>query len=153
MITREEVEEAQKEWGTGLVSIGALSHDRAACEKRTDELIDNLYAYNLGIVLFKPTKVTINQFRLTKQGAKSYFIGGDPTNEEDAGFALMPWIKVRFENVAVILESNRALAMGNYFFTDSEGAETKVEFTFGYQKDSNRRLKIDLHHSSLPYSP
>ena len=153
MITREEVDEAQKKWGRGLISIGALNHDRAACEKRTDELLDNLYAYNLGDVLFKPTKVKVNQFRLTKKSAKSYFIGGDPMNQEDAGFALKPWIKVRFENVAVILESNRALAMGNYFFTDSEGGETKVEFTFGYQKDSHGRLRIDLHHSSLPYSP
>ncbi len=82
-----------------------------------------------------------------------YFIGGNSSNKKDAGFALAPWIKVRFENVAIILELNRALAMGNYFFTDSEGAETKVEFTFGYQKDSNGKLRIDLHHSSLPYSP
>jgi len=153
MITIEEVEHVQKEWGTGLISIGVLIHDRTACEKRTDEHIDDLYAFNLGAVLFKPTKAAVNQFRLTKQGAKSYFIGGDPMNQEDDGFALMPWVKVRFENVAVILESNRALAMGNYFFTDSEGIITKVEFTFGYIKDNQEKLRIDVHHSSLPYCP
>ena len=40
--------------------------------------------------------------------------------------------------------------MGNYYFTDLTGVETKVEYTFGY-KLSNGELKIDLHHSSLPF--
>jgi hypothetical protein len=40
--------------------------------------------------------------------------------------------------------------MGNYFFTDLEGNEAKVEYTFGYQLIDGD-LKIDLHHSSFPY--
>ena len=40
--------------------------------------------------------------------------------------------------------------MGNYFFTDLDGNEAKVEYTFGY-KLINNELKIDLHHSSFPY--
>ncbi|MEC9118556.1 MAG: phosphoribosyl-AMP cyclohydrolase, partial [Candidatus Thermoplasmatota archaeon] len=40
----------------------------------------------------------------------------------------------------------------NYFFKDSEGAETKVEFTFGYITDSSGTLRINLHHSSMPAS-
>ena len=67
-----------------------------------------------------------------------------------AGFAINPWTKVRFENSNFILDENRAIAMGNYFFTDTSGEETKVEYTFGYKLiDGN--LKIDLHHSSFPY--
>jgi len=43
--------------------------------------------------------------------------------------------------------------MGNYFFTGTDGDETKVEYSFGYTKDEDGNLKIVLHHSSLPYSP
>ena len=39
--------------------------------------------------------------------------------------------------------------MGNYYFTDLSGAETKVEYTFGYQLHEGR-LHINLHHSSFP---
>ena len=104
-------------------------------------------------MLFKPTKTSAIQFRGTKEGALSYFIAGNPNFSEDKGFALQPWTNVRFENASLILEENRALAMGNYFFTDSEGGDTKVEYTFGYTKLSDGRLKIDVHHSSLPYDP
>ena len=45
------------------------------------------------------------------------------------------------------------MAMGNYFFTGPDGKEVKVEYTFGYVKDSAGNLKINLHHSSLPYAP
>jgi len=41
--------------------------------------------------------------------------------------------------------------MGNYFFLDKEKNEIKVEFTFGYTISNDGALKIDLHHSSLPY--
>ena len=44
------------------------------------------------------------------------------------------------------------MAMGNYFFTTTEGDEVKVEYSFGYAPDENGDLKIVLHHSSLPFS-
>ena len=78
--------------------------------------------------------------------------GDDRACQEDKGFAINPWTKVRFENNAIILEENRAIAMGNYFFTDLDGNEAKVEYTFGY-KLIEGQLKIDLHHSSFPYNP
>ena len=40
--------------------------------------------------------------------------------------------------------------MGNYFFTAADGAEVKVEYTFGYIEDDNGGLRIQLHHSSIP---
>jgi len=83
----------------------------------------------------------------------SYFIGGNAEYPEDKGFALQPWTKVRFENATLLLEENRALAMGNYFFTDLNGDETKVEYTFGYVKGEDGSLNIDVHHSSLPFNP
>jgi hypothetical protein len=42
--------------------------------------------------------------------------------------------------------------MGNYFFTDPEGYEVKVEYTFGYIEDGDSNLRIQLHHSSMPAS-
>ena len=117
----------------------------------TDEFLDKLYAFEIGSVLFKPTKCAVEQFRPTKLQAISYFIAGeDRACEEDKGFAINPWTKVRFENAGFILEDKRAIAMGNYFFTDLDGNEAKVEYTFGY-KAVDGKLKIDLHHSSFPY--
>ncbi|MEK9604528.1 MAG: hypothetical protein VW127_08910 [Flavobacteriaceae bacterium] len=40
--------------------------------------------------------------------------------------------------------------MGNYFFTDLNGNESKEENTFGY-KLIEGELKIDVHHSSFPF--
>ena len=57
---------------------------------------------------------------------------------------------VRFENSDVIIDGGTALAMGNYYFTDPQGAEVKVEYTFGYIEDGNAKLRIQLHHSSMP---
>jgi hypothetical protein len=152
MVTQEQVEKIQNIWGDGVVKIGALKHDRKECEKFASEFLDNLYAFDKGKVLFKPTKCEKEQFRPTKSKALSYFISGDNRAcDEDKGFAIQPWTKVRFENTGFILEIDRAISMGNYFFTDLDGNEAKVEYTFGY-KSINGNLKIDLHHSSFPYS-
>lgn len=152
MVTQEQVEKIQNIWGDGVVKIGALKHDRKECEKFASEFLDNLYAFDKGKVLFKPTKCEKEQFRPTKSEALSYFISGDNRAcDEDKGFAIQPWTKVRFENTGFILEIDRAISMGNYFFTDLDGNEAKVEYTFGY-KSINGNLKIDLHHSSFPYS-
>ena len=151
MITKEQVIKVQNEWGEGVVKIGALKNSPNECESYTNEFLDRLYSFELGVVLFKPTKCEEIQFRPTKAEARSYFIAGeDRACNEDKGFAINPWTKVRFENSNFILDENRAIAMGNYFFTDLSGAEAKVEYTFGYKLiDGN--LKIDVHHSSFPY--
>ena len=152
MITKEHVVAAQNEWGAGVVRIGSLKNNRKECESFTSDFLDKLYSFENGPVLFKPTKCEIEQFRPTKAEAKSYFIAGDDRAcNEDKGFAINPWTKVRFENSNIILEENRAIAMGNYYFTDLNGDEAKVEYTFGY-KLAGGQLKIDLHHSSFPYS-
>jgi hypothetical protein len=153
MITQESVVMIQKNWGDGVVKIGSLKSDRRQCENFTSDFLDQLYNFQNGRVLFKPTKCEKQQFRPTKAEATSYFIAGDDRAcAEDGGFAIQPWTRVRFENTGFILEENRAIAMGNYFFTTLDGAEVKVEFTFGYTLVDGK-LKIDLHHSSFPYNP
>ena len=151
MIKLSEIEKIQSKWGNGIVKICSLKSDRKACEKATIEMLNELYAFDLGDVLFKPTKAEKKQFRLELDGAKSYFIGGNIKFDEDKGFALLPWQSVKFENASVVLNKSHALAMGNYFFTDSSGTAVKVEYTFGYIRTNNGALKINLHHSSLPY--
>jgi len=152
MITKEDVLSAQDKWGKGVVKIGALRDNRVECEKLANEFLKEMYAFVDGPVLFKPTKCEIEQFRPTQLEALSYFIAGkDRACKEDKGFAINPWTKVRFENTNLILENNRAISMGNYFFTDLNGNEAKVEYTFGYKLISGA-LKIDVHHSSFPYS-
>ena len=152
MISQEQVKEAQNEWGSGVVKIGSLKDNRSECEIFTNAFLDKLYSFEINPVLFKPTKCKVEQFRPTKKEALSYFIAGENREcQEDGGFAINPWTKVRFENSNFILEENRAIAMGNYFFTDCSGAVVKVEYTFGY-KLRNGSLVIDLHHSSLPFS-
>jgi hypothetical protein len=135
-----------------LVKLGSLKGNFEACENEASQMIKRLYGYDNGIVLFKPTKAKESQFRLSFEGAKSYFIGGDENFSEDSGFALQPWTNVRFENASVILNEKTAIAMGNYFFTELNGNLVKVEYTFGYFLDSKQCLKINLHHSSLPYT-
>merc|ERR1719421_2709386 len=51
------------------------------------------------------------------------------------------------------LPSSSSMAMGNYFFTDPNGDEAKVEYSFGYMLDEDGNARIILHHSSLPYAP
>jgi hypothetical protein len=152
MITKQQVLDAQSEWGEGVVKIGSLKEDRIICETYANEFLTKLYAYAAGSpVIFKPTKCEIEQFRPTQPEALSYFIAGENrTCKEDKGFAIQSWTKVRFENAGMILEKNHAIAMGNYFFTDLNGDEAKVEFTFGYKLIGNE-MKIDVHHSSFPY--
>lgn len=51
MIIKEQVVAAQKEWGAGIVKIGALKDNRAECEAFTSEFLDKLYAFDKGVVL------------------------------------------------------------------------------------------------------
>ena len=152
MILLKDVESIQKKWGDNLVKLGKLKGDIDACKKESKLMIDSLYGFDNGEVLFKPTKAKDQQFRLTFEGAQSYFIGENQNFSEDKGFALQPWTNVRFENASVILNEKSAIAMGNYFFTQVDGSEVKVEYTFGYFLDKQGQLKINLHHSSLPFN-
>ena len=151
-IVETEVMEAQKIWGEAIVAIGDAYTQKKDYKALAEETVNTLYGYDEGEVLFKPTKASEKQFRLTKEEAISYFVTG--IVPEDRGFAIQPWSKVRFENADIIINGDSAIAMGNYYFTDANtGEEAKVEFTFGYFKDENGKLRINVHHSSFPYRP
>lgn len=152
-ISKNEILDAQKNWGETIVKIGEISSSKTnfkKLESTTIDLLKDLYNFEAPI-LFKPTKVSKNQFRNNLEATCSYFIGNNLDYEEDKGFALEPWKAVDFENSQIKFFDSNALAMGNYYFTDQKNVKTKVEYTFGYQKINNQ-IKIFLHHSSLPYT-
>lgn len=153
-ITEQEVMDAQKAWGEGIVKIGKVYLEQGDYKAAATEHINNFYNYQEGSVLFKPTLTSQKQFRTDFQGALSYFIGGDENYTEDHGFAIKPWSNVRWENIGTKIIGNMAVAMGNYYFTPAKGGDdVKVEYSFAYTKDKDSNLKIILHDSHLPYKP
>jgi len=150
-ITTQEVLDAQKQWADGIVAISKVYIDKGDFKARAEQHLKDLYAYDQGKVLFKPTLASDDQFRETYDQALSYFVGGKI--KEDHGFAIKPWTKVRFGEQEILTDSDSAIAMGNYYFTpQGETKETKVEYTFGYTKDDAGKVRINVHHSSLPFS-
>ncbi len=154
-ITVAEVEEAQTAWCGALVAIATESDTKgqAAAKALAERVIDSAYAYNMGPVLFKPTLTVAPQtFRTTRQGAVSYFVGGDKDFPSDSGFALKHWRQCKSENAGIVITGNSAISMGNVTMTDTKGNVTKVDKTWGYVRGGDGKLRIVLHHSSLPYA-
>lgn len=150
-LTPDRVTALKTAWGEGIVTIGAVHTDGGDYEAAAKEHISQFYAYEDETVLFKPTLASADQFRGTFDEALSYFVGGSIS--EDGGFAIAPYTNVRWENEGTIINGDVALAMGNYYFTTTEGEEIKVEYTFGIEQQEDGELKIILHHSSLPFNP
>jgi len=146
------IEAAQKAWGDGIVNIAKAHTDDGDFVQVATDHINNLYAYGLSTVLFKPTLAAEDQFRETFDKALSYFVASNDACPEDKGFAIKGWTAVRFDG-DIITEGSVGMAMGNYFFTTPEGDEAKVEYSFGYMLDADGNVRINLHHSSLPYAP
>jgi hypothetical protein len=153
-ITEAEVLAAQKGWGDALVAISTTYEQKgqAAAKALAEKVIDEAYGYQFGAVLFKPTLTTAPQtFRTTKAGALAYFVGGDSAFPSDKGFALKGWRQVEIQNAAIFIEGDVATTMGNVLLTDKTGKVTTVDKTWKFLKDSNGKLRIVVHHSSLPY--
>lgn len=153
-ITREEVVAAQTAWCAALVGIGAeaaAGRDAAAMAR---QVLSTAYGYDEGIVLFKPTLTFGAQtFRMDKQGALAYFVGGDPAYPDDSGFALKGWTTCTADLKGVVADGRMAIAMGNVNLVGKDGSKVMVDKTFGYRRNAKGDLVIVLHHSSLPYSP
>ena len=153
-ITEQEVIEAQKAWGDGIVRIGKVFTDGGDYRQAAADHISRFYAYDQSLVLFKPTLASVEQFRPSFDGALSYFVGGNESYPEDKGFAITPWSKVRWQNAGITNNiCHMAVAMGNYYFTPANGGdEVKVEYTIGYIRDAEGDLRMTVHKSTIPYS-
>ena len=148
-MTEQDIIKAQNSWSEGIIKMGQISDDRSSLEIYVSDFLDRLYNFD-DQVLFKPTKAKDIQFRNDKKSAISYFIAGNGREcDEDNGFALSNWSKITFENKDFILGKDHAIAMGNYTF-ENNNSKVKVEFSFGYT-NVDGLVKINLHHSSIPF--
>ena len=152
LITREEITALQVAWGEGLVAISTAYANDEDYGAIAQGVLDTLYGYVDGPVLFKPTIAQDVPFRFTEAAAASYFIGG--SIEEDGGFALQPWTAVRFgtDGQYIINDGGTALWMGSVFLTNGGGEEIRVEKSLGLYRDAAGDVRIQLHHSSVPFS-
>jgi hypothetical protein len=152
-VKKEDVLRALNRWGSGLVSIATAKAENKDVVAVAKDVLQKNYFYGSGTVLFKPTLASKVMFRTTFEGALSYFVGGNPQFPEDAGFALNPWVKVEFEPAGVITGQDHAIVMGNKLLTNKSNQVVIANFTMGFIRCSDGELRINLHHSSLPYVP
>jgi hypothetical protein len=157
-ITEAEVNAAQQAWCDGLVKISKMHRDGGDYKATANKLIDDLYDYQDGKVFFKPTLAFgKNTFRNTKEGALSYFVGGNKNFPEDSGFALKDWKKVTYDNNAaengIQIHGDIALTMGNVYLTNGKGEQTMVDKTFVFRRCKDGKLRLCAHKSALPFDP
>ena len=158
-VTAGDVQVCQAKWASAITDISKIYLDKGDFVKAAGDAAGELYGYGNTPVLFKPTKAAKVPFRPEPTDAMSYFVGEpnvDGGYKEDAGFAInggKGWKKVEFTNHDIACYDNLALAMGSYVFTCAKtGDKSKVEYTFGYNRNEDGKVRICLHHSSLPYS-
>ena len=164
IISAKEVRAAHKAWTDALVSISQTNKKKGfdAAKELAGDVIDGAYAYELGAVAFKPTwAFGDTTFRTTRDGAVSYFVGGDQ-NFDDLGFGLgnkpdpvtgerSPWKKAWFDRSVIRLDGNTAMVQGLLYTKDEADNISYVDKTWGYQKDDDGTVRVVLHHSSSPY--
>ena len=116
-------------------------------------VLDGAYGYHHGPVLFKPTLAGGEQtFRINQEGALAYFVGNNQAYPADTGFALKNWQSYNYDNAAVYINGDMALTMGKVHLTDRDNKQTTVDKTWGFKKGDDGKVRIVLHHSSLPYA-
>ena len=159
IITEGEVNAAQQAWCEALVAIGKTNSDGGDAKALAEKVLTEAYDYDNGKVFFKPTLAFgPNTFRNTKEGALSYFVGGNPKFPEDKGFAITPWVKARYDNAGdgnngIQIYGDIAITMGNVWVTGKDGKEVMVDKTWVFKKGSDGKLRIIVHKSALPFTP
>ncbi len=164
IITKKEVKQAFKAWTQALVDISQTykADGFEAAEALAGDVIDGAYGYQLGAVAFKPTWASgETTFRTDREGAISYFVGGNDAYD-DLGFAIgnkpdpvtgerSSWANSWFDQSVMRLDGNTATVQGLLYTEDEAGNVGYVDKTWSYQKDDDGVVRIVLHHSSSPY--
>ena len=154
-ITETDLAKARTAWGDGLIAISTAFDAGGidAAKAIAGGLLDSLYGFEFGPILFKPTLSGGAQtFRTDRTGTLSYFIGHNPDFPQDTGFGLKSWRAVNSDTASFLIEADLAMWIGWVRFTDRHGDTVKVDKSFGYRRAADGGLKLVLHHSSLPYS-
>lgn len=153
-VTPKMVREAVQAWCDALLLISKTDMQGGDAKKAASQVLDAAYNYQNGNkTLFKPTLTHGAQtFRLTKEGALAYFVGGNKKFPDDTGFARKNWVKARFKPAGIIVEGDIGIFMGNVWLTDAKGNTTMVDKTFVF-KFTDGKPRILVHKSALPYQP
>jgi hypothetical protein len=148
------IQAAQDAWGEGLVAISKAHKEGGDPRAVAVTMLETLYDYPDGKVLFKPTLTSGDQtFRPTFEGALAYFVGGDENFPNDNGFALKGWVNSEEKIDSFVVVGNVAIVQGKVTLTDGDGNKVTVDKTFAYRLDDKGNLRIITHHSSLPFTP
>jgi len=159
-VTEAEVLDVQAKWAAAIANISGLYREGGDYIRAAADAASEVYAFGHSKVLFKPTKaVDEHRFRPTAEEAMSYFVGGtvvDNGYAEDGGFAInggKGWVSCVYSNHQIETTGDVAVAMGTYDFTcATTGDVSTVEYTFGYKRCGDGKVRIFLHHSSVPYA-
>ncbi len=152
-ISEMEIKLVQNAWSQSIIGIGGAHKNNRNYKDLAKRHVQNFYGFDEGQVLVKPAYVRDKKFRTTAEGVISYLIGDNPNFPEDEGFALNQWTNIRWENAGIINgEGEIALAMGNYYFSDTLGKERQLEFTIAFKKNKEGQLKIVAHKTAHPTS-
>ena len=90
-------------WGEGIISLSQAyeAHGIVQAREVAGALLDRLYGFELGPVLFKPTlSGGVQTFRTDKDGALSYFVGHNTAYPADTGFGIKYWREIHAETAA-----------------------------------------------------
>jgi hypothetical protein len=161
-ITEKEVNAAQQAWCDRLVEISKAYRNHGNYRQLAENFIDDLYDFKDGRVFFRPTLAAApRNFRTTRAGALSYFIGENSDFPKDDGFAKKPWVDARYDNAiegsnAIQIFGNIAMTMGNVYLqseVSTDGKEVVVDKVFAYRKDKKGNLRLIVHKSALTNMP
>jgi hypothetical protein len=160
VVTEAMVQSAVQGWCDGLLKISKTAMDGGDAKAVASEILTTAYNYaDGGKVLFKPTLTFGKQtFRLDKEGALAYFVGGNPNYPDDSGFALKKWVKAEFDVAGIITEGNIGIYMGNVTLTDVNANKVTVDKTFVFKfiprgSPAAPAPVIIAHKSALPFTP
>lgn len=153
-VTVEQVRQAVQGWCDALLRIARAESEGKDPKQVAEEILSQAYDYDNGKVLFKPTLTFGEQtFRLDKEGALAYFVGGNPNFPNDSGFALKGWTNAKFDVADIIVHEDIGIFMGNVFLTNADNEETKVNKTFVFRFRDDGTPVIIVHKSALPFTP
>ena len=109
IIDEKEISEARNSWGEGLIAI-SYAFESGGIEQATlvaNDILDRLYGFEFGPILFKPTQSGGEQtFRHNKEGALSYFVGHNSKYPLDSGFGLKFWREVKSETSSLWVDKD-----------------------------------------------
>lgn len=141
-------------WCDAVVAVGKCSTDGRDVVAFANQVLTDAYDYDEGTVLFKPTLSSGEQtFRPTKEGALSYFVGENPKFPNDHGFLMKPWVKCWYTNERFFLDGPLAIVQCNMHFISAAGDQIYVDKSFVFKACDDGKVRLALHHSSLPYKP